>query len=161
MLATVTDPDSWSSVPTFGAEAALHPRVVRLSAYGLIRNDAGLLALARTPEGVFLPGGGIEEGESPARAVVREAMEECGLVVRPGPWTRRAVDFVTSVRERTHFEKRCTFVDAELEAIGPSPGEPDHELQWIEPAAAQELVTHPSHRWAIATWREEFPLLRN
>jgi 8-oxo-dGTP diphosphatase len=153
--------NSWSSVPTFGAEAALHPRIVRPSAYGLIRNEAGLLALARTPEGVFLPGGGIEGGESPAEAVVREAMEECGLVVRPGAWTRRAVDFVTSAKERTHFEKRCTFVAAELEAIGPSEGEPDHELQWAEPAVAQELVSHPSHRWAIATWRAEFPLLKN
>jgi mutator protein MutT len=50
----------------------------------LIRNDAGILLQRRADSGEWdLPGGAIDPGESPAQALVREAREETGLVVRP------------------------------------------------------------------------------
>src|SRR2546421_270810 len=57
----------------------------RIAAYGLCRDDAGRILLVRAAEhddipGVWsLPGGGIEHGEAPVRAVVREFAEETGL----------------------------------------------------------------------------------
>lgn len=49
-----------------------------------IRDAGGRVLLARHVEGNrwLLPGGGIEPGETPADAAVREAWEETGLVVR-------------------------------------------------------------------------------
>lgn len=57
----------------------------RIGAYGVVRDGAGRVVLARSSErsdvvGMwYLPGGGVEHGEDPADTVVREAAEETGL----------------------------------------------------------------------------------
>jgi 8-oxo-dGTP pyrophosphatase MutT (NUDIX family) len=50
-----------------------------------VRDEAGRLLLQhRADNGLWeLPGGAIDPGEPPARALVREVYEETGLVVRP------------------------------------------------------------------------------
>lgn len=62
---------------------ALRPRAV-----ALIYNSAGqiLLMLRRKDGRAFatLPGGGIDDGETPAEAAAREVLEEVNLVVRVG-----------------------------------------------------------------------------
>jgi ADP-ribose pyrophosphatase YjhB (NUDIX family) len=63
------------------------PSVTRLAAYGVIRRD-GRVLLCRVAPGNLgvalwtLPGGGIEFGEAPEAAVVREVEEETGLLAR-------------------------------------------------------------------------------
>jgi 8-oxo-dGTP diphosphatase len=63
-------------------------KVRRIGAYGLCRDDAGRVLLARnSPLSSFpglwtLPGGGVEQGEHPDDTVVREFAEETGLTVR-------------------------------------------------------------------------------
>jgi ADP-ribose pyrophosphatase YjhB (NUDIX family) len=63
-------------------------KIRRIGAYGLLRDDAGRVLLARGSglsafPGVWsLPGGGVEQGEDPLDAVVREVYEETGVTVR-------------------------------------------------------------------------------
>jgi 8-oxo-dGTP diphosphatase len=60
----------------------------RIAAYGMATDPAGRVLLVRasarsnTPGIWSLPGGGLEHGEDPADAVVREIAEETGLAVR-------------------------------------------------------------------------------
>ena len=142
----------WEEVLVFGSAPPDEPATVRPSAYGLIIDPADRLPVVRTPQGFFLPGGGIEPGETPGAAVVREVLEECGLEVRIGTWSIRAVDFVYSPTEHTHFEKQSTFVDAHPSGRHATPTEPDHELEWLPPQVAMATLAHPSHRWAVQQW---------
>ena len=144
--------DPWLDVPVFGDRRATSQPTPRPSAYVLIADEGGRVAVVRTGVGVFLPGGGIESGESPEVAAVRETLEECGLVVRLGSWSARAVQFVDSKEERTCFEKLCTFVDAVIVSGNGAGGEADHELLWLPPDTASEMMSHESHAWAIAVW---------
>ena len=138
-------------VPVFGHPPAGAHATVRPSAYGLVIDRDGRLGVVRTPQGLFLAGGGIEPWETPHDAVVREMREECGLDVRVGSWSARAVDFVYSTTEHTHFEKRSTFLDVSVSAAGAG-SEADHELVWITPQEAITQLAHPSHRWAVTQW---------
>ncbi len=142
----------WSNVPIFGRRADLAVSVVRPSVYGLVE-DQGRLALARTSQGTFLPGGGIDEGEAVEEALQREIAEECGLIVRLGEWSVCAIQLAYSPKQRTHFEKRSAFIEcAIVQEHGLGITEVDHELVWVNPQTACELLSHESHRWAVQEW---------
>ena len=63
-------------------------KIRRVGAYGICRDEAGRVLLARNSDasefpGLWtLPGGGVEQGEHPDHAVVREFGEETGFEVR-------------------------------------------------------------------------------
>ena len=64
--------DPWRDVPVFGDRRATSQPTPRPSAYVLIADESGRVAVVRTGVGVFLPGGGIESGESPEVAAARK-----------------------------------------------------------------------------------------
>jgi len=79
-----------------------------MGAYGVCINKDGAILLSRyaPPDGRWvLPGGGVDHGEHPETAVVREVSEETGydvrvdrlLAVESGTWTTDAGVFVHSV----------------------------------------------------------------
>ena len=73
-------------------------KIRRVGAYGLCRDDDGRVLLARNSAasefpGLWgLPGGGVEQGENPDEAVVREFAEETGLSVRVSGLRRVTAD---------------------------------------------------------------------
>jgi mutator protein MutT len=80
----------------------------RLAAYALVIDDSDRVLLARQPDGRryvgrwSLPGGGVEPGEHPAQAVVREAREETGLDITVGALREVISDVVTARRRALH-----------------------------------------------------------
>lgn len=142
----------WADVPVFGSPPSDVVATMRPSAYAIVADAGGRIAVVRTPRGLYLPGGGMDAVESPANAVVREVREETGLRVSAGAWSVHAVDHVYSADERTHFEKRSTFIDARVDGPPLPAVEADHALEWLAPHAAAAHLTHPGHRWAVGQW---------
>ena len=138
--------------PTFGRAPAGVTVVPRPSAYAIVPGEDGTLAVVRTTTGWFLLGGGVEKGETPEEAVVREAREECGLALEPEATLGRAREIVRSEAEDAWFEKRATFVLARVTATGLACREDDHALAWLAPGAAAGVLDHESHRWAVGRW---------
>ena len=72
----------------------------RIAAYGVVRDDEDRLLLARAAPLLtlrgrwFLPGGGVQHGESPPDSLRREIAEESGLTIVPGP----LLDVLSDVR---------------------------------------------------------------
>jgi 8-oxo-dGTP diphosphatase len=141
----------WEDVPMFGERVAGQRYVVRPSAYAVIQNDLDQFAVVLTPVGLFLPGGGIEIHETPEQTIAREALEECGLLVRPGLRIAHAVQLVYSSQEDTYFEKPSVFLRAVIESANMSPSELDHDLLWVSSRAAADDMTHESHAWVVRT----------
>lgn len=135
------------NIPEFGLASFGVEYVLRPGGYSVIFSATGNVAVVMTPDGLALPGGGQEGTESPEEAAVREAREECGLIIALGNRIGVADELVFA--EGRYYRKRCTFFIAEsLESIAAS--EPDHELIWMFPQKAMEQLRRQSQQWAVA-----------
>ena len=136
------------TIPVFGTRIPGKNYIHRPSAYAVIRDASGNFAVARTPVASYLPGGGMETGETPKETVVREGREECGFVLKPGALLGRALEICYSSEEQEYFEKDSFFLEAKVVGHA-SPTEIDHELLWLTLDDASAILKHDSHRWAL------------
>ena len=124
--------------------------VERPGAYALIADEAGRLAVVRNEHGrYFLPGGGIEPGESLELALRREVLEECGRQVDEVQWLCAADEYVEAREEARCYLKRGTFFVATLHAQPIGEPEAGTELLWLSPAEAARRLRHPSQAWVV------------
>jgi 8-oxo-dGTP diphosphatase len=135
----------------------------RPAAYGLLEQE-GRLALVHVglPDRApffDLPGGGIDEGESEAQALVREFGEETGLLVEAGDLVARAEQFMLSAHDEP-FLSQGGFFEARLRQERPELKiEDSHALVWLDPNEALLRLRHDSHAWAVTAWlRARIPL---
>jgi len=130
----------------------------RPGAYAILLRDARLLLTRQTdPQPEFqLPGGGIDPGESPLRALHREVLEETGWRIAP---QRRLGAF----RRYTYMpeydiwaEKLCIIFLAFPVRRLAAPSEPGHTAHWHSPAQAAELVGNPGDAAMIRAALSDF-----
>ena len=127
----------------------------RPTAFGVCARE-GLIAVVNIvrPGGAYtdLPGGGLDPGEEPTAALVREFGEETGLVVEAGPLLARAAQFLTRV-DGEIVDNRSWLYEARWIAAAPALKiESDHTLDWIAPLDALRRLRLENHVWAVAAW---------
>ena len=92
----------------------------------------------------MVPGSGIETGETPEQAAVREAKEETGLDVR---LDRKLRVFDDAGRKGHYF--LVTEFDGELRVGGPErermSSDNRYDLEWVEVARLQKVNLRPPH----------------
>lgn len=128
------------------------PGEPRVGAVAVIVREEKFLAICRAPgivaAGAYcFPGGALEVGESDEQAMVREVLEELGVLVVP---VRRLWSSTTA------WQVALTWWLAELPPraeFRPDPAEVA-EIAWFRP---EELAAHPdlleSNRHFLAAWR--------
>jgi len=143
----MNDPNS-DDVRVFGVRDAAAHYIDRPGSYAVTFRQDGHVAVVRTSQGAYLPGGGTDAGESLIETIDREALEEAGLVVGGHTLIGRADELAFCTSQRVHYRKICRFLTAELvEEHGG--GEADHELEWLSPEQAVRELAHGSQRWAV------------
>jgi 8-oxo-dGTP pyrophosphatase MutT (NUDIX family) len=128
---------------------------VRRAVYAVILDDEGRVAtVGRRFQ--FLPGGGVEAGETLAQALARECREECACAIELGPPLGEALQWFEV--DGDGYEGRHAFFAARF--VGPPSGVAEYELEWLEPDAFRARSFHRSHVWAVerasAAARAEF-----
>lgn len=123
---------------------------LRPGAYALVFDARGRVALVHEEGDWYLPGGGIEAGETSEQALAREVREECACGLRVGDPLAQALEFVEN-RQGERFEVLAQYYRAEFT------GTPD--VSWLEPAEACARTRRRSDAWAItaAAERQEVP----
>ncbi|HEX7307745.1 NUDIX hydrolase [Lentzea sp.] len=133
----------------------------RVAAYGVCLNDEGEILLARWlgPKGKrwILPGGGLEHGEHPYDAVVREFEEETGHEVE----VLRLLGIDSELREEPDRDYHALRVMYEVRIVG---GELRYEVggstdfaQWFPLADVASLDRVPSVDTALGLYRNNPP----
>jgi 8-oxo-dGTP pyrophosphatase MutT (NUDIX family) len=109
-----------------------HPDIL-VAAVALLRDRHVLMVRARGRDVLYMPGGKIDEGESPADAAAREAREEVAVGLVPG-----SVSELFTVVTQAHGEPDGRLVrmvvfggDADAE---PSPSAEVSEVHWVTTA---------------------------
>ncbi|HEX2815292.1 MAG TPA: NUDIX domain-containing protein [Phenylobacterium sp.] len=144
------------SVPQFGDPDPGRAAPDRPAAFVIVPRD-GRIAVVRVtfPTGggrLDLPGGGLDSGETPAQAAVRECGEEAGLRIAVGEPLTRADHYFVNMEGETN-NTRGTFFAATLLTEAPElKTEDDHALEWMTPQEALVALDRESHVWAVAAW---------
>ena len=137
-------------IPEFGVAVPGISYHLRPGAYGVLRDAGGRVAVAMTPDGGFLPGGGQKPGESLEQTLRREFVEESGLYVQAKRQIGVADELVYSQKEARYFRKRGTFYEASKDGNRTDgDAEPDHRLIWLPASEAVAVLSHESHKWAV------------
>jgi 8-oxo-dGTP diphosphatase len=94
----------------------------RPSAYGFVVKD-GKLLLSKQFDGFDLPGGGVDLGETPEEAVLREIKEETGILAKNPRLLAIATSYFKPVSHELFFQSlmlyyQCDFVGGELSVEG-------------------------------------------
>jgi 8-oxo-dGTP diphosphatase len=140
----------WTDEPEFGVRLPGRVYPPRPGAYAVLWDAAGeRIAVVETREGCFLPGGGLEPGESVEDALRREIAEEMALTVEEPRELGRAVELVWAPAEGRCFRKEGVFFTARAGAPLTRVPEPDHAVFWLWPAQAIEKLSHESQKWVV------------
>lgn len=128
----------------------------RPGAYAIILNPDRRFAAVKADDKLFLPGGGIDPGESSEEALIREVREECArevMIVRP---LCSGIQYFVS-RTGEHWEFQCSYFEAQFG--GQLDNEPEHTLHWLDVEEADKLLAHQVHGWAVTQLAQERGML--
>ena len=90
----------------------------------------GRLAVVRTKRGYFLPGGGLEDGESDADCIRREALEETGCAAEVGAFLCSAEHYTAHDTKGPFHPIQSYYTGTVGEQLAP-PQEPDIQFLWL------------------------------
>jgi len=126
----------------------------RIASYGILVRE-GKIAIVQIGITKFeydLPGGGCDPSEPPEKAVVREYLEETGLLVKV---TRPITQFVQLFAHQNgdHYMNLAYVYEVEWVADRPnSKIEADHELIWMSPLECVKSLDKEGFAWAVVAW---------
>jgi 8-oxo-dGTP diphosphatase len=132
----------------FGTEEPGHSYPARLSAYALLFDDDTRLLVVKHRGLLFLPGGGVDDGESFEEALQREMREEVGWSVEIDRKICEAGQYTFIPQTGTCVNKIGYFFLVKSIDRSRRGTERDHQPMWVTIAEFSENAAHESHLWA-------------
>ena len=138
-----------TTIPEFGNKCNVINYIDRPGAYAVIVNNRKQIAVIETHNGYFLPGGGMDPGETEMDALHRELMEETGYQISVLAEIGAGVEYIQASGEDKYYRIWSRFYQAQLESKTGKGMEQDHRLVWLPQDDAIRLLTRQSQAWAV------------
>ncbi len=120
----------------------------RIGVYGILIKG-GLLAVAKTNTGYFLPGGRVEDNESFEECLIRECVEEIGIKIKVLKKFACGNYYFYSTASNINLETVGHFYECEIVSTLGTGTEPDHKLVWLSPKEAIKLLYLENQKKAV------------
>lgn len=133
----------------FGTKIDETEYIDRVGVYAIIYQN-NKLAIIKSGDRYFLPGGGLEENESQEECLRRECKEEIGYEINIGNYIGMATQYLYSYKTQVPLRIIGHFYRVELEEYIQSQIEDDHELVWFSPEEAIKRMYVEFQAWAIS-----------
>ena len=125
----------------------------RKGAYIIPYKD-GKIAVAKTPKGYFLLGGGLEPGEDEIESIKRECIEEVGCTAEITRFLCSAEAFDVHPRQGFFHPVQSYYLGSISEQLY-EPVEKDHTLVWMDYNELRGRMFSQMQNWAIQMcWQE-------
>ena len=119
----------------------------RRAAYVVITRD-GKVALVKSGQKHFLPGGGSLPGETPEATVVREVHEELSRPMRLLHRLGEATQYFYSADDDRHYKMLAVFFAGEFTDKAYI-GAGEHQMDWLPVTEVAQACFHECHAWAV------------
>lgn len=127
----------------------------RVGAYIVPIKD-GKFAVAETPKGFFLLGGGLEPGEDEIESIMRECLEEVGCQAQVCKLEATAEAFDVHPR-KGFFHPVQSYYSGTISDPVCEPKEKDHTLRWMAYSELRGRMFSQMQNWAIDYfWNEVY-----
>ena len=136
-------------IPEFGNRRDGVDYIDRPGVYALIENHNKQIAIIETRNGYFLPGGGIDFGESEMEALTREIREEIGYQACMLTEMGEAVEYIEAHSDKKFYHIRSRFYRVQLGAKIGEGAQREERLVWLWPEEAIKLLTRQGQAWAV------------
>ncbi|MDP5273873.1 NUDIX hydrolase [Chengkuizengella axinellae] len=136
----------------FGEKKTDQTYITRPGAYAIIFNETKnqVMTVQSLKTGnYFLPGGGIENKETPEQCLHREALEEIGCKIELGDFLGSAGNYFYSPTYDTYYFMIGYFYMARIVEKVQESIEPDETYGWMDTSKAKQDLVHAHHRWAL------------
>jgi len=137
------------TIPEFGTKQDGIDYIDRPGVYAVVENNERQIAVIETGNGYFLPGGGIDIGESDLDALKREIVEEIGYQASILLEIGEAVEYMNAHSEEKHYQIRSRFYKVQLGSKVGEGVEKDHRLVWLWQEDAIKLLKRQGQAWAV------------
>lgn len=130
----------------------------RIGAYVVVPDAAQKQILVVEPpnHSYLLPGGGIEPGESDVETIARELIEEVGGTMQITDYLGRASEYFYSTWRKQAYYHPAHFYAGTSLIKTQAPLEGDfNQIKWMPLEEAGAALKRPTHRWALAKWRQQ------
>jgi 8-oxo-dGTP diphosphatase len=138
-----------SDEKVFGEKLSGVNYIDRIGVYGIVIDNEGKIATIKTPTGYFLPGGGIEIGETHKECIEREFIEETGFEVLIEKYIGMASLYHIS-KTNQYLHGIGYFYTVNLKSMTNKKTEEDHELIWIEQGKCVRSLFLEHQAWAVS-----------
>lgn len=138
-----------ATVHKFGNKLSGIDYIDRPGVYAVVKNDHQQFAVIETSNGYFLPGGGIDAGETEIDALKRELVEEIGYQISVMAEIGASVEHIVFSKDKKYYQIRSKFFKVHLDSKIEEGIEKDHRLVWLSQEDALKLLTRQSQVWAV------------
>jgi 8-oxo-dGTP diphosphatase len=119
----------------------------RKAVYAIILNENNKIAVVKSGEYYWLPGGGSIENETVDETIIREVKEELGRNIRVMNKIGEAIQYFYADKEGCYYKMNAIFIRAEFTTEYSTIKE--HNLYWVSAIDIKDIFYHQCHVWAI------------